>query len=156
MLLPYKQESTLSQRLPQQPALSYHWSLHSPISSQCQHTQYLLVLTHQRSLLHYLKIVRTIGAATGTKQMLSLLHCKSRGTALVLTVTVVWGAVPCPDQRGPITGYRLRYSNGTSIVNTTGEKSRQHLLTGLTPFTSYSVQVAAINAGGTGPYSKIN
>ena len=27
------------------------------------------------------------------------------------------------------------------------------MLTGLTPFTSYSVEVAAVNAGGTGPYS---
>ena len=69
------------------------------------------------------------------------------------SLTVVWGTVPCPDQRGPITGYRLRYSNGTYIVSTTGEESRQHVLTGLTPFTSYSVQVAAVNAGGTGPYS---
>ena len=32
----------------------------------------------------------------------------------------------------PFTGYRLRYSNGTSIVDTTGEGSRQHVLTGLT------------------------
>ena len=64
-----------------------------------------------------------------------------------------WGTVLCPDQRGPITGYRLRYSNGFSIVDTAGEGSRQHVLTGLTPFTSYSVQVAAVNDGGTGPYS---
>ena len=27
------------------------------------------------------------------------------------------------------------------------------MLTGLTPFTNYSVQVAAVNEGGTGPYS---
>ena len=70
------------------------------------------------------------------------------------SLSVVWEAVPCSDQRGgPITGYRLRYSNGTSIVNTTGEGSRQHTLTGLTPFTNYSVQVAALNDGGTGVYS---
>ena len=69
------------------------------------------------------------------------------------SLTVQWGTVPCPNQRGPITGYRLRYSNGTSIVNTTGEGSRQHVLTGLTPFTSYSMQVAAVNAGGNGPCS---
>ena len=69
------------------------------------------------------------------------------------SLTVVWGTVPCPDQRGSITGYRLRYNNRTSIVNTTGGESRQRMLTGLTPFTSYSVQVAAVNAGGTGPYS---
>ena len=83
------------------------------------------------------------------------------GTPVGLTSTsvemrsliVVWGTVPCLHQRGPITGYRLRYSNGTSIVNTTGEGSRQHVLTGLTPFTNHSVQVAAVNDGGTGPYS---
>ena len=69
------------------------------------------------------------------------------------SLSVVWGTVPCPQQRGPITGYRLCYSNGTSIVNTTGEGSRQHVLTGLTPFTNYSIQVAAVNDGGTGPYS---
>ena len=66
------------------------------------------------------------------------------------TFTVFWESVPCQNQRGPTTGYRLRYSNGTSLVNTT---DTTHMLTGLTPFTSYSVQVAAVNAGGTGPYS---
>ena len=69
------------------------------------------------------------------------------------SLNVMWGTVLCPDPKSPITGYRLRYSNGTSIVNTTGEGSRQHVLTGLTPFTNYSVQVAAVNDGGTGPYS---
>ena len=69
------------------------------------------------------------------------------------SMVVVWETVLCPNQKGPITGYRLRYGNGTSIVNTTGEGSRQHVLTGLTPFTNYSVQVAAVNDGGTGPYS---
>ena len=69
------------------------------------------------------------------------------------SLSVVWGTLPCPDPKRPVTGYRLRYSNGTSIVNITGEGSRQHVLTGLTPFTSYSVQVAAVNDGGTGPYS---
>ena len=69
---------------------------------------------------------------------------------------VMWGTVPCPQQRGSITGYRLRYTNGTSIVNSTaGEGSRQYNLTGLTPYTSYSVQVAAVNDGGTGPYSTL-
>ena len=67
------------------------------------------------------------------------------------SLSVVWGTVPCPHQGGPITGYKLRYSNGTSIMETMG--NRKHSLTGLTPFTSYSVQVAAVNDGGTGPYS---
>ena len=71
------------------------------------------------------------------------------------SLSILWGTVACPYQRGPITGYRLRYGNGISIVNLyiTGEGSRQYVLTGLTPFTNYSVQVAAVNAGGTGPYS---
>ena len=69
------------------------------------------------------------------------------------SLTVVWGTVPCSQQRGPITGYTLRYSNGTSIVNIIGVNNRQYVLTGLTPFTSYSVQVAAVNDGGTGPFS---
>ena len=67
------------------------------------------------------------------------------------SLSVVWGLVPCPHQGGPITGYRLRYSNGTSIVETMG--SMKHSLTGLTPFTNYSLEVAAVNNGGTGPYS---
>ena len=63
----------------------------------------------------------------------------------------MWGTVPCPGQRGPITGHRLRYSSITVVI--TGESNREQTLTGLTPFTSYSVQVAAVNAGGNGPYS---
>ena len=78
------------------------------------------------------------------------LNSTSIGSRLI---SIVWGRVPCPHQRGPITGYRLRYTNGTSIVNTSGEESRQHVLTELAPFTNYSVQVAAVNDGGTGPYS---
>ena len=35
----------------------------------------------------------------------------------------------------------------------TGEENRQYNLTELTPFTNYSVQVAAVNDEGTGPYS---
>ena len=69
------------------------------------------------------------------------------------SLDVAWRAVPCPHQRGPITGYRLRYGIDTSIVNITGEGIRQHVLTGLTPFTNYILQVAAVNDGGTGPYS---
>ena len=70
----------------------------------------------------------------------------------------MWETVRCSDQRGPITGYRLNYtySNGTFTVNITLELlGTNHKLTGLTPFTNYSVQfhVAAINANGTGPYA---
>ena len=71
------------------------------------------------------------------------------------SLNVEWGTVPCPHQRGPIIEYRLHYTNGISEEEEVllGEESRQHVLTGLTPFTNYSVQVAAVNDGGTGPYS---
>ena len=69
------------------------------------------------------------------------------------SLSIEWEAVPCSHQGGPITGYRLRYSNSTSIVNIAGKGNRQHVLTGLNPFTNYSVQVAAVNDEGTGPYS---
>ena len=38
-------------------------------------------------------------------------------------------------------------------MNIAGEENREYNLTGLTPFTNYSLQVAAVNDRGTGPYS---
>ena len=75
-----------------------------------------------------------------------------------VSLTLMWETVPCSDQRGPITGYRLNYtfSNGNFIANNSLVlESRHFMLTGLTPFTNYSVQfhVAAINTNGTGPYA---
>ena len=86
-------------------------------------------------------------APTGAPEGLTNTSVESR------SLTVQWGTVPCPDQRGPITGYRLRYSTSITNIEVNEQNDRQHVLTGLTPFTSYSVQVAAVNAGGTGPYS---
>ena len=92
---------------------------------------------------------RSSPAPTGAPGGLNITSVESR------SLNAVWGTVPCSHQGGPITGYRLRSSknDGTTIVSTTGEGNRQHVLTGLTPFTSYSVQLAAVNDGGTGPYS---
>ena len=75
-----------------------------------------------------------------------------------VSLTLMWETVPCFNQRGPITGYRLNYtySNGSfTAKNTLVLESRLFMLTGLTPFTNYSVQfhVAAINVKGTGPYA---
>ena len=88
-------------------------------------------------------------APAGAPEGLTITSVKSR------SLSVVWMTVPCSQQRGPITGYRLHYGNRNEerVVNITGERNRQHVLTGLTPFTSYSVQVAVVNDGGTGPYS---
>ena len=89
-------------------------------------------------------------APTGAPRGLNITPVKSR------SLSVEWGAVPCLHQGGPITGYILHYSingSGSYTVNITGEENRQYNLTELTPFTNYSVQVAAVNDRGTGPYS---
>ena len=97
-------------------------------------------------LLHfYCRSLSLSLAPTGAPGTLTNTSVESR------SLTVVWGTVPCPDQRGPITGYRLRYNS--MMVDISGQTNTQHMLTGLTPFTSYSVQVAAVNIGGTGLYS---
>ena len=77
-------------------------------------------------------------------------------------ITVQWdGLMPCEDVNGLIVEYIVQYraeSSGVvqSIVQsglwnvTKGQAS----LTGLTPFTNYSIQVAAVNEqGDVGPYS---
>ena len=89
-------------------------------------------------------------APTGAPGRFNITSVESR------SLSVVWGTVPCPHRGGPITGYRLHYSNGSDsyTVNITGERSTQYnLQTGLTPFTNYTVQVAAVSDRGTGPYS---
>ena len=71
------------------------------------------------------------------------------------TVTVQWEMVPCIHRNGEITGYSVRYSGDgstdTSFVS--GGGTRQTTISGLTPSTDYTIQVAAINDAGTGPYS---
>ena len=75
-----------------------------------------------------------------------------------ISLTLLWETVPCLNYSGPITRYRLNYtlSDSTFTVNKNLElQDTTHELTGLTPFTNYSVQfhVAAINVNGTGPYA---
>ena len=67
----------------------------------------------------------------------------------------MWDTVPCPHQRGPITGYKLFYGDGTSnvTVNTFGSNHRLYDIKGLTQSTRYTIAVAAVNDGSTGPYS---
>ena len=70
-------------------------------------------------------------------------------------MTISWDEVPCSGQNGPITGYLLYYTNTTfnDTVNITGGDNRQYNLTGLTPYTNYTVTVIAYNDAGTGPSS---
>ena len=69
------------------------------------------------------------------------------------TITVQWGPVePCTDQNGAITGYSVRY--GSENVSVSGDSSGgMTTITGLSPSTTYSIQVAAETSAGTGVYS---
>ena len=108
--------------------------------------------THQSYLSSVHELHVSSPAPTGAPGGLNSTSVESR------SLSIVWGTVPCPQQRGPITGYRLHYSSSSvnSSVNLTGEENRQYNLTGLTPYTNYSVQLklAAVNDGGTGPHNE--
>ena len=71
------------------------------------------------------------------------------------SISVIRDPVSCLKQRGPITAYKLWYSNGAENITFIifGANNRTHELTGLTPSTSYTIAVAAVNDGCTGPYS---
>ena len=71
------------------------------------------------------------------------------------TLTVQWGMVPCIHRNGEITGYSVRYSGGgsTQTVAVSGADVTETTISGLTPSTEYSVQVAVVNGAGTGEFS---
>ena len=66
-------------------------------------------------------------------------------------ITVQWiGLEPCRHANGRIVSYRVQYtaSGVVKSVNVPGEwnvLNAMTSLTGLTPFTNYSIQVAAVN-----------
>ena len=77
------------------------------------------------------------------------------GTATASSITVDWGEVSCLDRNGKITGYIAKaVRNGIveGIVRVDGD-ARQATISRLSPSTLYTVQVAAMNGAGTGPYS---
>ena len=70
------------------------------------------------------------------------------------SVTVRWGKVPCIEQNGDITSYRIRVMTRreNDRIKTVGDV-REATVTGLSPSTEYTVSVAAVNNEGSGPYS---
>ena len=61
----------------------------------------------------------------------------------------------CLDRNGEITGYRAQAVGNGMVegIASVGGDARQATISGLSPSTQYTVQVAAMNAAGTGPYS---
>jgi len=75
------------------------------------------------------------------------------------SITVQWDAVVCIDRNSVITGYMLRYGEASSdqreeeMIPGTGDEGGMYTITGLTPYTDYSIEVAAFSGSGTGPFA---
>ena len=73
------------------------------------------------------------------------------------TISVQWGSVPCIHQNGDITGYSVQYevmgSGNRETMSVPGAGTTQTTISGLTPSTTYSIQVAAVNNQLIGQYS---
>ena len=70
------------------------------------------------------------------------------------SISLRWEEVPCPHRNGEITGYTVLVGNGGAnrLVEVAGDL-RETNISGLVPSTEYTIQVAAVNSAGTGPYS---
>ena len=64
------------------------------------------------------------------------------------SITVQWEAVDCIHHNGDITGYSVRYgvqgSGSTQTVSISGGDVIEATISGLTPSTIYSIEVAAV------------
>ena len=62
----------------------------------------------------------------------------------------------CIDRNSEISGYTVRYGpvGGTAANDSvSGTNHRAYTAVGLTPSTNYSIEVAAVNSDGVGPFS---
>ena len=73
------------------------------------------------------------------------------------SITVQWGPVDCIQRIGDITGYSVRYgvqrSERSQTMSISGGNTTETTISGLTPSTTYSIEVAAVNSAGIGAYS---
>ena len=69
-------------------------------------------------------------------------------------ITVAWDAVNCIDRNSIIDGYEVRYTppstsgSDSVMVSGMGDVGGMITIVGLTPFTRYSIRVAAVNRVG--------
>ena len=73
------------------------------------------------------------------------------------SITVQWGSVDCIHRNGDITGYSVQYgvvgSGSTQTTSVSGSSVTEATISSLMSSITYSIQVAAVNSAGTGPYS---
>ena len=69
------------------------------------------------------------------------------------SVVVSWNAIECIEQNGPITGYSARLRDLRGAIIPGHIVGRGFIATGLTPYTSYTFQVAGVNGAGIGPFT---
>ena len=73
------------------------------------------------------------------------------------SITVQWGPVDCIHRNGDIISYSVQYgevgSGSTQTIPVSGGSATEATISSLMLSTTYSVQVAAMNSAGTGPYT---
>ena len=73
------------------------------------------------------------------------------------SITIQWGPVDCIHRNGDITGYSVQYgvvgSGRIQTVSVSGGDTSQTVVFGLRSSKLYSIQVAAMNIAGIGPFS---
>ena len=77
------------------------------------------------------------------------------GGVTASSITVLWQAVSCLERNGEIIRYIAQAVTNGVVEGTAsvGGGATQATISRLSPSTSYTVQVAAVNGAGTGPYS---
>ena len=81
-------------------------------------------------------------APSGSPESLSF------STVTLTSITVQWTEVPCSDRNGEVTDYTVEYSSTTPYTTNTmsGSSSRELVVGGLLPRTSYTFTVRAEGA----------
>ena len=80
-------------------------------------------------------------------------------TVLSTSITVGWNTVACIERNGVIENYIVRFGPESGMQNESTVQSGRigvvgtYNASGLTPFTRYSFEVAAVNSAGTGPFT---
>ena len=80
-------------------------------------------------------------------------------TVLSTSITVGWNTVDCIERNGDINNYIVRFGpeggvQSDSTVQSGGiDVAGIYTASGLTPFTNYSFEVAAMNSADTGPFT---